>query len=275
VFDNLAAGYPRAIDGLYNIGVLHSCVGGSEGHAPYAPCSLDDLRAKQYDYWALGHVHKRQTLAKDPHVVFPGNIQGRDIGETGPKGCVIVEVDSAHNTQVEFCPLDVVRWEHLAVDLATAETEDDVIALVRQSLGESWRQGDGLPMAVRVTLGGPTPAHERLAVDWQRIVQEVRNQAIQAADGQLWVEKVVQRTKPFCPPDEAALDGPLGELLSLVRDLQADEAALAELAAEFPELRSGGQLAEYLGGDDAWLHEELPAVESLLVGHLTGAEARR
>ncbi|MEX2185621.1 MAG: DNA repair exonuclease [Pirellulales bacterium] len=275
VFDNLAAGYPRAINGLYNIGVLHSCVGGGEGHAPYAPCSLDDLRVKQYDYWALGHIHKRQTLAEGPHVVFPGNIQGRDIGETGAKGCVIVEVDSAHNTQIEFCPLDVVRWEHLSVDLSTAESEDDVLSLVQQGFSEYTQQGDGRPLAIRVTMTGNTRMHERLAVNWQMMVQEVRNPANQPGDCELWVEKVVQRTKPFSAPDEAALDGPLGELLSLFRDLQADEAALAELAAEFPELRPGGPLAEFLGGDDTWLREELPAVESLLVGHLTGEEARR
>ncbi len=275
VFDNLAAGYPAAIKGLYNIGLLHTSATGGQGHAPYAPCSLDDLRARQYDYWALGHIHKRQTLAEDPHIVFPGNIQGRDIGETGAKGCVIVEVDSAHNTHIDFVPLDVVRWQHLTVDLATAENEDDVLALVRQSLGECARHGEGRPIAVRVTLAGPTPMHERLAVDWQRIVQEVRNQANQAGDGDLWVEKVLPQTKPFRPPDDTALDGPIGELLTLVRELQADEAALAELAAEFPELRSGGALAEFLGGDDAWLHEELPTVESLLVGHLTGEEARR
>lgn len=280
VYENLAAGYPAAIGGLYNVGLLHTSAAGGEGHAPYAPCSLDDLRAKQYDYWALGHIHKRQTLIEDPFVVFPGNIQGRDIGETGPKGCVIVEVDSAHNTRVEFCPLGEIRWEHLSVDLAAAENEavdneDDVLALVRQGFVDCRRLGDGRPLAVRVTLTGPTAMHERLAVDWQRIVQEVRNQANQAGDGELWVEKVVQRTKPFSAPDEAAMDGPLGELLSLIADLQADDAALAELAAEIPELRPGGPLSEYLPRDGAWLPEALAAVEPLLVGHLTGEEARR
>lgn len=280
VYENLAAGYPAAIGGLYNIGLLHTSAAGGEGHEPYAPCSLDDLRAKQYDYWALGHIHKRQTLIEDPFVVFPGNIQGRDIGETGPKGCVIVEVDSAHNTRVEFCPLDEIRWEHLSVDLAAAENEavdneDDVLALVRQGFVDCRRLGDGRPLAVRVTLTGPTAMHERLAVDWQRIVQEVRNQANQAGDGELWVEKVVLRTKPFSAPDEAAMDGPLGELLSLIADLQADDAALAELAAEIPELRPGGPLSEYLPRDGAWLPEALADVEPLLVGHLTGEEARR
>jgi hypothetical protein len=118
--------------------------------------------------------------------------------------------------------------------------------------------------------------HEKLAVKWSHIVPEVRNLAIQTADGNLWVEKVLHRTKPYAEPDAAALDGPRGELIALVQKLQSDDEALAALAAEMPELRAGGQLAEFLsGGETDWLREQLPAVETLLAGHLTGEEARR
>ena len=58
VTDNLAAAYPEPVDGVFNIGVLHTGMGGMGGHANYAPCTVDDLVAKGYDYWALGHVHQ-------------------------------------------------------------------------------------------------------------------------------------------------------------------------------------------------------------------------
>ncbi|TFH42733.1 MAG: DNA repair exonuclease, partial [Lysobacterales bacterium] len=57
VSDNLALTYPEPIGGAFNIGVLHTGLGGMGGHANYAPCSLGDLVSKGYDYWALGHVH--------------------------------------------------------------------------------------------------------------------------------------------------------------------------------------------------------------------------
>ncbi|RIK79523.1 MAG: DNA repair exonuclease [Planctomycetota bacterium] len=281
VCENLAASYPAAVKGLYNIGLLHTCATGSDRHEKYAPCSLDDLRRRQYDYWALGHVHKRDLeLCIEPRVVFPGNVQGRDIGETGAKGCVIVEVDNAHNTQVEFVPLDVLRWEHVAVDLATAENEDEVLALVRERLSECWRNAEGLPTAVRVTLAGATAMHEQIAVHAERIVQEVRNPANHPGDGSLWIEKVLQRTAPRTIADDFALDGPLGELTSVIRELRHDDKALLALAEELPELRATGTLAEFRGdsaqgGDFAWLRDELAAVESLLVGHLRGEEERR
>ncbi|MEN9581183.1 MAG: hypothetical protein RJA70_4192, partial [Pseudomonadota bacterium] len=76
-YNNLAANYPDALPGCLNIGLLHTCVTGRAGHEPYAPCGLEGLLAKNYDYWALGHIHEREILHEDPWVVFPGNLQGR------------------------------------------------------------------------------------------------------------------------------------------------------------------------------------------------------
>lgn len=87
---DLAAGYPPALPHLFNIGVLHTSVTGRPGHETYAPCTLEGLLSKGYQYWALGHVHQREVLHQDPWVVFPGNLQGRHIRETGPKGCALV-----------------------------------------------------------------------------------------------------------------------------------------------------------------------------------------
>ena len=93
VIDNLVPDYPAPVDGAFNIGVLHTALGGMGDHANYAPCSVPELVAKGYDYWALGHVHQGQVLNERPHVVFPGNLQGRHVRETGPKGACLVTVD--------------------------------------------------------------------------------------------------------------------------------------------------------------------------------------
>lgn len=107
---DLSANYPSAIPGCFNIGMLHTCATGKEGHEPYAPCTIDGLTSKGYDYWALGHVHNRGILKDDPLIVFPGNIQGRHIRETGPKGCMLVSVEDDGMPALEFKPLDVIRW---------------------------------------------------------------------------------------------------------------------------------------------------------------------
>ena len=98
VTENLAANYPLAFGGLYNIGVLHTAATGREGHELYAPCALDDLIEKGYDYWALGHVHKGEILRESPWILFPGNTQGSHIEGPGPEGCTIVTVDDDGST---------------------------------------------------------------------------------------------------------------------------------------------------------------------------------
>ena len=89
---------------------------GAPGHAPYAPCDVPDLRAKGYDYWALGHVHAQQIVSTEPHVVYPGNLQGRNIRETGPKGAMLVEVSDRQVASVTPVELDVLRWRRIEVD---------------------------------------------------------------------------------------------------------------------------------------------------------------
>lgn len=133
--DNLAAAYPARVSGCFNIGLLHTSLGGYSEHASYAPCSLDDLRARQYDYWALGHVHAAQLVSTGPHVVFPGNTQGRSIRETGEKGCYLVTVgDNLSISSCDFVPLDVFRWRLLEVKLSGISEKPQLLDSVESVL---------------------------------------------------------------------------------------------------------------------------------------------
>lgn len=117
--ENLASKYPPAVPDYVNIGVLHTALQGKEPHAPYAPCSLDELRNKGYQYWALGHVHHFHILSTDPWVVYPGNLQGLHINEPGARGAVVVDiVDGVVNQPERHC-VDLLRWASLeAMSLA-------------------------------------------------------------------------------------------------------------------------------------------------------------
>jgi exonuclease SbcD len=76
VTENLVLRYPERISGWFNIGVLHTALTGRPPHDSYAPCSPGHLRARGYDYWALGHVHEFEVVGTQPYIVFPGNLQG-------------------------------------------------------------------------------------------------------------------------------------------------------------------------------------------------------
>ena len=89
----LLGDYRPPVSEAVNIGLMHTSLGGAPGHDPYAPVTPADLGRSGFDYWALGHIHKpsRQVVGRT-QVVMPGIPQGRDIGEAGPRGVVLVTV---------------------------------------------------------------------------------------------------------------------------------------------------------------------------------------
>lgn len=235
VSEDLSAGFPRAVPHLFNIGLLHTSLDGRPGHASYAPCTLDGLRSRGYQYWALGHVHEREIVASDPWIVFPGNVQGRHARETGAKGATLVTVDDRGIAQLQHRDLDVFRWAVCTVDLAGANG-GEALDRIQQALESALDAADGRPVAARVRLEGACPVHDDLMADPERWVNEIRSLAGALGDGSLWIEKVQVRTRRAA--DLAALEGEdaLGGLLRTIRTLETDEAGLARLAEGFADL---------------------------------------
>src|SRR5215218_1671476 len=116
VSEDLSANYPAPIAGLINVGLLHTSATGRPGHERYAPCTVQGLIDRGYEFWGLGHVHRHEVLCTDPLIVFPGNLQGRGIRETGPKGAVLVDIAADGATQFEHVAFDAVRWAMLEID---------------------------------------------------------------------------------------------------------------------------------------------------------------
>lgn len=278
VLENLVPRYPAAIDGYFNIGMLHTCATGA-GHEPYAPCTLDDLRNKGYDYWALGHIHQREILCEEPLIAFSGNLQGRHIRETGPKGCYLVAVDNARRATAEFRTLDVLRWENCRVDATTCRTGDEVLDAFISEMTR-WRQRhEGIPLALRVEICGASPAHSVLAANPPKWTDEIRNAGNDRGDGEVWLEKVQLRTSPERSFDSAQLaDGPLGELPALLAELLADETRLKSLSSELSDLERKlpadlKSAEDALALDDpALLRELVESVGPLLLARLSNEQ---
>ena len=99
-----------------NIALLHTSLGGSEGHDIYAPCSITELDSMGFDYWALGHIHKRQVAGDVSKIVMPGTPQGRDMGESGAKTVTLVTLNE-HDCEIEERTVSPVQFERITVDL--------------------------------------------------------------------------------------------------------------------------------------------------------------
>ncbi|MFA8390895.1 exonuclease SbcCD subunit D [Burkholderia ubonensis] len=260
VVENLAVGYPEPVPGCFNIGVLHTALEGYTAHASYAPCTLAELHAKGYDYWALGHVHEFQQWSGPSTIVFPGNLQGRHIRETGRRGAVLVTVEGGE-TRVERLYLDVLRWEAVAVDAADCVTIADLARKIGQSL-EALLTVDGhVPRAVRVTVTGRTPAHGLFFGRATQLRAEVLNQIGIIGNERLWLEKVKVAT--------SAMDLSHGETeqLEALEDLKQ---ILAD-AAHDPEFLAllERDLKPFVGKVRSEVKEEVPLLSLARSGELT------
>ena len=187
---NITVEFGAAEKGMFNIGLLHTSLDGREGHAPYAPCKIDDLRSKGYQYWALGHVHMQEFVSEEPHIVFPGCIQGRHIREIGPKGCVLVTVEDGTVSEIEKCPLDVLRWAYSRVDLTDASDMTEVLERARMSISNEGASTEGRPLAMRVRFEGATAISNELAAYPERFEQRIKSLGAEIAGDELWIEKV-------------------------------------------------------------------------------------
>lgn len=238
VTENLVPAYPDPLEGLFNIGLLHTALGGSAGHENYAPCTLDDLITKGYDYWALGHVHNAQVLSTHPHIVFPGNLQGRHIRETGPKGACLVTVEGRQIADFTWLYSDVVRWVRLAVAIDQCRRPTDVVDCVRRSIEVAVaEQGDGRLLACRIELKGRTKLHSELLASREHLLAESQSAALGLGNDMAWVEKVIVATEPERDPESVARrQDALGELQRMLAEACEDEELLRQLATEIGEM---------------------------------------
>jgi len=237
VTDNLVPDYPAPVDGAFNIGVLHTALGGMGNHANYAPCSVPELVAKGYDYWALGHVHQGQVLNEQPHVVFPGNLQGRHVRETGPKGACLVTVEEGEVVDLVTLELDVVRWSVLDVDVTAAGSTVDVVDLMRDAVAQGTQEADGRLLAARIVLQGRTQLHSQLVVCAEELTAEARSAALGLGDEVAWVERVAVRTTPVADATAlAAREDALGDLQRVLREAGSDSELLTQLQGDIGEL---------------------------------------
>jgi DNA repair exonuclease SbcCD nuclease subunit len=235
--EDLASRYPDRTSGALNVGLLHTSLDGREGHEPYAPTSLETLRSKGYDYWALGHVHAREVISTDPWVVFPGNLQGRHARETGPKGATVVAVEDGRIVSVEHRPLDVVRWEVVTVDAAPAQDPLEVVDLARVALEWCAAETDGRVLAARVVVSGRTRANAAIRRDPERFTNELRAAATDALGEAVWLEKILLDTRSTYDLDAVREEGSaMGHLARRLRAIREDPKELAELASVLAEL---------------------------------------
>jgi DNA repair exonuclease SbcCD nuclease subunit len=255
VSENLAQKYPALVPGWFNIGVLHTSCDGRPPHANYAPCSVQDLLQRGYQYWALGHCHEYEVANSVPPIIFPGNLQGRSIRETGLKGAVVVEVEDGEVTSFSRLPLSRIQWALISADLTGVASEEEAFEVIRGEIQKEVNLASGTPVVFRMVLSGSTPLHRMLHAEPGRVVDEVLAAANHCTDA-IWLESVkVQITQPVVAT--AGQDSPLAaiDLKTMLDSLRESPEVLTEARVAIESIK--GKLPAMDLPDDAFSDESI------------------
>ena len=248
---SLLPGFPAHERGRFTIGLLHANVGTSTEHEAYAPCSIDDLTATGYDYWALGHVHTPAILREQaPMVVYPGNTQGRHPNERGPRGVFVVDVDDHGTISPEFVAVDTVRWEQLDIPIEGIEDESALFNCLEALVDGLLNQASGRHVVYRVHLVGRGVVHEWLSRSGT--VDDLVNQL-----NDTWASRhpfafcggITDTTRSEL--DREALFARrdfIGDFLALTDEASRDESLVADLRHELALLYDNPRARRYFDG---------------------------
>ena len=231
---DLVPKFKPPVAGAFNIGLLHTSLAGAPGHDPYAPCAVGDLVDHGFDYWCLGHVHKRAVHNETPHVVMPGMPQGRDIGEAGPKSVTLVHVGDDRSVECMECLVNVAQFERVNVNLAGAEEPREMARRIGERLDKLRAVAEAEHLVVRLELTGGTPLNWQLRREPEWVETEARHRADMA--GNAWIEKVEIATED--PGGVGTAPGALEELANDMRGpiarSEADDDTMKEIEKALP-----------------------------------------
>lgn len=227
--ESLLPKFKAPVSGCVNIGLLHTSLSGAEGHDTYAPCNVADLVNHGFDYWCLGHVHRRQEHARSPcTVVMPGIPQGRHINEAGPKSVTLATVGDDGEITIEERVTSIAQFERVSVDVTGKRDWSDVLRAFEVALGDARGAAVSDYLIARIEITGTTPLVSRLRRDDDLLLEEARQVA--ASLSRTAIEKVsVDASSPVTPGDTSGYD-PVEELRTLIEgEVLASEAFRAEV----------------------------------------------
>ncbi|KJZ18375.1 metallophosphoesterase [Loktanella sp. S4079] len=270
--ESLLNKFSTPVPDAINIGMLHTSLAGAEGHDTYAPCSEAELRNFGYDYWALGHIHKRKVYSQSPWIVMPGIPQGRDIGEAGEGSATLVQIDGSTISASEI-PTSAVIFREESIDVSETTDDDTMRALLRTSLNEI-ASNTSENAILRLTLTGNSARHWELLRDKHLWTETAKD--IAAQTGRIWIDKLrfdlkapviagnstatdelarlmaeIQQEDNFAKELDTIVDQILSELPAQSRsDLLPDPSALRKLSAELSDTGAAQMIALMKGASD-------------------------
>ena len=184
-----------------------------------------------YDYWALGHIHKRSVANENPHIVMPGIPQGRDIGESGPKSATFVEVSNGKANVEEFATAKA-EFDYVSAEATGISNWDKLLGVLVEALSEAKQKASAPNLVARVAVKGKSPLHWRIRHSKDILFEHLEDEV--SAIGGVWIEKIEIMTTP--ETSEVESGDPIDELLVHMRGLSSDTSFRKQAFMEWESL---------------------------------------
>ena len=261
--ESLLPGFAPPAAGAINIGMLHTSLTGAAGHDDYAPCGLSDLASQGYDYWALGHIHKREVHAEGPNaVVMPGIPQGRHINEAGPKSVTLVTIEDNGSIKIEERQTALVQFERVSIDVSGISDWSELVALADKALTDTRENISTDAIIARIELHGQTMLAAKIRRDNDVALEEFRHAGQRA--GSVFVERITNDVSELVLETKSVSSDPVHELRTLMlSDSQISPVINDQLRTVLAALQSKlpPELRDKFGPDE-------DAVDALLESYL-------
>ena len=204
--ENLSLRYNKNSSQIpFSIALLHGTSGKSDKHASYAPFTSRDLADKGFDYWALGHIHKWEILQKaGPAIAYPGNPQGRDFGETGLRGSLIVELETEKPPVIRFFDTSNLILDYLTINVEGIENQENLLSKINGKI-EKISNAYNRSMILRLILSGRTAMHTMLKDPaLQAELVDIVNEQLTDADPFCRIDRLQVQTMPIADINKLA-----------------------------------------------------------------------
>jgi len=259
-----------------SIALLHGTLGNPGPHEQYAPFKIEEITSKGFDYWALGHIHQNNVIREeDPAIVYPGNPQGRDFGETGVKGCYLVELQENNRPNISFIPTQLVRFEELSIDLSGEVAVDRLYDKIMEAVQSVGGHDDNMSYFLRITFTGRTALHQQLRVqgETEQLIK-LFNEGQLGRKAFTWIDKIIVHTRPDTDFEKLARGN---EFIADLRDSFVNldqqtpvlEEKIQSLGEQFSSQAARKELPELSLQD---YQEILQKAEGMLLDQLSGDE---
>ena len=225
VTEKLVEKFPVLINNFYNIGLIHTSYENTykldETHN-YAPTNKAMLDKLEYNYWAFGHIHKREILIYEPYLaVYPGNPQGLSTkpsetcnDNSEGKGCYLVEVNNSA-AELTFKSLDDTRFFTITIEVKSDQEINEIIDNTIKKIESIQNENSGTYLMVTVELEGKSEFHNLiLEEEFLTLLNE------ELEDEDVNIIKCINNLKS--PSKEESLES-IDNIINEIKDLDIDD----------------------------------------------------